>query len=89
MINIPYSGIQPAAPYAIPQLPVMPAPVQRGSAAEQRAASVLPLAPPRMPDPSNILTQFAQGADAAGQLHDYLNSPQSGLLGRIARGIFS
>lgn len=89
MINIPYAGIRPATPYAIPQLPIMPMPVPRGSVAQQQAASVLPLRPPAMPDPTNILTQFAQGADAAGQLHDYLNSPQSGLLGRIAQGIFS
>jgi len=71
MINIPYPAIQPAAPYAMAQLSVMAAP-QRNSLAERNAASVLAAGPPRMPDPANILTQFAQGAQLADQLRQAL-----------------
>ena len=74
MINIPYTGIQPAGPYAMQQLPIMPVPVRRGSVAEQMAAQVLPQRPPQLPHPPNILSQFAAGTGAPGAIEDFLKS---------------
>jgi hypothetical protein len=73
MIDIPYSGLAPV-PASFPQLPIMPMPARQGSAAQQNAADFLSRVP-RQPDPPNILSQIADGADAASRLWKILSPP--------------